>query len=206
MLYPNKTTIIQPLVAGYFTPLNAAWVKERKRWQSAHPEDRFNPKDFTPTLKKAIASIDCKKSLKDAFRHCGLFPFKTQESDAEKIVAGPSTVVLPLIESCFKDHEKACPILEAMKKFIPEEVVQQFKECQLGIWYGGPRYRALFSAWQNFKHELESVCNIKESMNGSEYQTKQNEESLLLKEREEKKLKRNLDVKDKKTTKKVRKI
>uniref|UniRef100_A0A1B0D5R6 Uncharacterized protein n=2 Tax=Phlebotomus papatasi TaxID=29031 RepID=A0A1B0D5R6_PHLPP len=75
VLYPNSTHIIQPLDAGYFSPLKAAWAKERGRWQLAHPRERFSRQNFTPTLEKAIRSLRNREILRNGFRHCGLFPF-----------------------------------------------------------------------------------------------------------------------------------
>lgn len=177
MLFPNATHVIQPLDVGYFFPLKAAWSKECGRWQLAHPRERFNRPHFIPTLDKAIRSLRNKEILRNAFRRCGLYPFNPQAIDTGKIVAEPRTVTRSVDDSSSKYPEVVCPILKVMKNFIPDEVVQQFQQAEFHIWDGSPKYSALFSAWQKFKYELESV---REPINVTEDEINKSEEFILL--------------------------
>uniref|UniRef100_A0A1B0D5R7 Helicase POLQ-like n=1 Tax=Phlebotomus papatasi TaxID=29031 RepID=A0A1B0D5R7_PHLPP len=88
----------------------------------------------------------------------------------------PSTVKRRIIESPAKNLETICPILRALKELIPEDVLKQFQEYEFEEWKGAPEYRYLFSEWQKFKYELESVPKIGDSLNVAETQINQDEE------------------------------
>ncbi|GAB0086526.1 HTH psq-type domain-containing protein [Sergentomyia squamirostris] len=164
-LFPNATHVLQPLDVGFFAPIKKVWRNKRYSWNILNPNVKFEVKHLAPLLEETMMSMDEKEILKNSFRHSGLHPFNSQAIDISKLVSEArkeetqpeSSTSCSMDTNIITDLRLNCPILEAIKNRIPDDILRQFQDCEHSQWKGPPKYADLFLAWLHFKDVLLTV-------------------------------------------------
>ena len=84
-LQPNSTHIMQPADVGPFKPLKDFWKSKVHEFQNKNPNVSVSKKDVAPLVKTALDQIK-KKTVQNAFRVCGIYPFNADKVDYTKCV------------------------------------------------------------------------------------------------------------------------
>lgn len=79
-LYPNATSIIQPLDVGLFGELKRQFKTSMESWksQSLNKGQSFDVVDLAPLIKEITDFIATLEVIQKAFQKCGLFPWNVR--------------------------------------------------------------------------------------------------------------------------------
>ena len=88
-LNANSTFLKQPWDVGLFAPLKSHWYREVVQFYNQRVEEEETPevttKEIPKILRKVWGKIDQPKTVKDAFRKCGLFPWNVNAIDFSRL-------------------------------------------------------------------------------------------------------------------------
>lgn len=86
LTFPSHTThILQPLDVGVYKSLKSAWQRELNDYMAEHPTDKPNKQVFHSIFKVPFIKAMSDKTIKNAFRSCGIVPFDRTAIPEEKL-------------------------------------------------------------------------------------------------------------------------
>lgn len=151
-LYPNATQIFQPADVAAFRPIKAGWKQALSKWRKGHPTEAVTRECVAPLLKEVVEGIK-PETLKNGFKACGLYPWKSEAIDFSKCLGkeiknkGESNTPKPTI------------ILEQFERIVGDEMLDKFENIESVVDSNAehPLFYTLYRVWDEFKrNESES--------------------------------------------------
>ena len=146
--FPNATHILQPMDVSVFRPLKSAWKKTVLEFKVENNGKKLKRENFAPLLQITLDKTLTSGMFVNGFRKCGIYPFDADSVDYSRLLRN----VQP--EEKFQNPETIKHINFIENKLGPK--LQQFQNCQKGLWNGNIEDKALYEFWRSLREDVNS--------------------------------------------------